>query len=254
MRTLKWEIHPDYAFLEPFLTGLPETFAHSGEVIYKVRNEIRVVTAEGVCLNIKRFRTPIAINRFAYTYLRPSKAKRSYGNALRLLEDGCGTPPPVGYLEHYRNGFLYDSYYVCLHLKDVRCFNEFSNGSDIAGREDILEAFGYFLAGIHSKGMLHNDLSGGNVLFRKTDEGISFWLIDLNRMKFQSIDRNAGCNDMERLRGNVDFFRVMTAAYAKQRGYDAESLFQGVLRTTARSEAHFARKRRWKRVFRRKRK
>ena len=87
------------------------------------------------------------------------------------------------------------------------CSGEFSDNSDISGREDILQALGVYVAELHQAGILHLDLSIGNILFEKDETGIHFCLIDINRMKFQSVDQVMGCKNFERLRGNADFFR-----------------------------------------------
>ena len=63
--------------------------------IYQGRNVVAAFDGpEGCRLNIKAFRRPNAINRFAYGVLRHGKARRAYDNALRLLEAGLSTPQP----------------------------------------------------------------------------------------------------------------------------------------------------------------
>lgn len=227
---MKLLVNPTYKDLEPILKSLPALFEKQGKTIYKARNELRVIEVGGISINAKCYRKPILINRIIYTFFRKSKARRAYEYALALQAKGIGTPEPLAYLEIKSNGLLSHSYFVSKHIPEFRMMREFADGSDITGREDIIQAFGIFAAHLHDAGILHLDLSIGNILFRKDEEGIQFWLVDLNRMKFCTIDKEKGCKNFERLRGNNDFFQLLANSYAKARGYDASSCLQSILR------------------------
>jgi hypothetical protein len=242
-------INSPYIQLEEFIKKLPLFFDKEGQSIYKSRNELKIFENNGLLLNVKRYRKPHFINRVAYTFFRKSKAKRAYENALILLSKGFETPMPVAYLEIRQGGLLKDSYFISFQCPYTRLFREFADGSTVSGREDILQSFGVLLARLHEAGILHLDLSVGNVLFEKKPDGFHFSLVDLNRMKFKKIGLVAGCRNFERLRGNNDFFRILTETYARERGFDAETCLKLVLDFQEKSERHFQRKRRLKRAL-----
>src|SRR5690554_145431 len=64
------------------------------------RNSIKTITIDGVVLSVKSFKVPHLVNSIAYRYFRKSKARRSFENALTLLNMGIGTPEPVAYFEN----------------------------------------------------------------------------------------------------------------------------------------------------------
>lgn len=248
---MKLLVNPTYKVLESSLKNLPELFEKQGKTIYKARNELRVIDVCGISINAKCYRKPILINRIIYTFIRKSKARRAYEYAMALQEKGIGTPEPLAYLEIKSNGLLSHSYFVSRHIPEFRMMREFADGSDVKGREDIIQAFGVFAAHLHNAGILHLDLSIGNILFRKDEEGIQFWLVDLNRMKFCTIDQEKGCKNFERLRGNNDFFQLLADSYAKARGYDASSCLQSILRHQNQSVLDFRAKANRKQKLRR---
>ena len=90
-----------------------------GRVIYPGRNTLFHAVENGVDLSIKSFKVPSLLNRIVYTFFRKGKARRSYEHAMELLRLGFLTPDPVAYMETYRYGLLYRSYYVCLMITDA---------------------------------------------------------------------------------------------------------------------------------------
>jgi len=246
---MKLVVNAQFQQFEPFLNLLTESFDSEGTTIYKSRNEIKVFEVGGLTLNVKAYHKPIWINRFIYTFIRKSKSRRAYENALEVMSRGFDTPAPIGYIEQKIGGLLNKSWFISIQCPYSRMFREFSDYSDISGREDIIEALGVYVAKLHEAGILHLDLSIGNILFEKDETGIHFSLVDINRMNFCKINQEAGCKNFERLRGSEDFFRVLAESYAKARGYDAESCFKLMLHYNAKSLEHFRRKnafKRWK--------
>ncbi|MDD2611222.1 MAG: lipopolysaccharide kinase InaA family protein [Bacteroidales bacterium] len=245
-------INPKFQFLEDFLKRLPECFEKEGHTIYKSRNEVKTFNVEGMALNVKSYRKPIFLNRVIYTFFRHSKARRAYENALEVISRGFETPAPIAYIEIKKGGVLERSYFVSLQCPYTRMFREFEGDSGISGCEDIIQAAGALVAALHDAEILHLDLSVGNILFEKDETGIHFSLVDMNRMKFRKIGREAGCKNFERLRGDSDFFRVLADSYAKARGFDAEYCFKRMLHYYEKSVKTFRRKREFKNYFRHK--
>jgi len=236
---MKLVVNPDYKDLEPFLLKLPNLFEQQGKTIYKSRNELRVIELPNLTINVKRYRIPLFLNRIAYSFFRSSKANRAYEYALKIKKKGFGTPEPIAFLEIKRKGLIGHSYFVSSHIHDFRMMREFADGSDVAGREDIIEALGRLVAHLHDAGILHLDLSVGNILFKKMDNQIRFWLVDLNRMRFCNIGQAKGCKNFERLRGSDHFFAVLARAYAKERGFDPAACLDDILRHQKKSVRKF---------------
>lgn len=222
-------LHPDFADLAPFMRSLPERMKRGeGTVIHKGRNELRIMTCGTRELVVKAFRRPHIINRFVYGTLRPSKAKRSYDNALRLLALGIGTPQPVGYYNvRGRLGLTFDlSYYVTLRSTCTHRYEElFEHHFDYEA--DVLRAVGRLTARLHENGLAHKDYGRANILFERRDDGsIALELVDLNRMAVGPLDVRAGCQNFERLPATPQMHRWMAETYAAERHFDADECFR----------------------------
>ena len=239
---MKVVINPDFIAFKDFLDSLPELFDKKGKSIYKARNEIKVFEIHGMLLNVKSYKKPIFLNRIAYTFFRKSKACRAYENALRVLSLGIDTPAPVCYIEIYSGGLLERSFFISVHCLYTRNFREFANNSDLAGREAIPEALGHYVARMHKAGILHKDLSIGNILFEADSDKVDFSLVDLNRMDFCKVDKKTGCRNFERLRGNSDFFRLLSNAYSEDMGYDQKRCLETIMKFNEKSVRFFRRK------------
>jgi serine/threonine protein kinase len=224
---MKIVLNPQYGILKDFVNNLPDIFSQSGKIIYKARNELRVFEVSGMQVNVKKYKTPVLINRVAYTFFRPSKAERAYHNALQVLEKGFETPTPIAYIEKKTKGLFSESYFIslqCLYAYNFRKFGEVQ----LAGNEDILTEFARFTARLHESNILHLDYSPGNILFDKTTEGVHFSLLDINRMQFGFVNEDMGCRNFERLWGSEEMFQFMASKYAQERGFNAESCRQKI--------------------------
>ncbi|WP_243349545.1 lipopolysaccharide kinase InaA family protein [Parabacteroides sp. FAFU027] len=219
------EINPDYQFLKDFVLSLPQTFGTEGTVLYKVRNEVRLIEVAGIKVVVKKFKVPHLINRFAYSYIRKSKARRSYEYAMMLKQNGFGTADPIACMEFKQGGLLADSYLITLHCPYSRDFNEFRE-TPLNGRENILCDFAQFTARLHEKGIRHLDYGGGNIMFEQTDNGTEFCLIDINRMAFGKVGIEKGCENFKLLYMLDDSFHFLAEEYAKARGFDTEKCFE----------------------------
>lgn len=221
-------VHPLYSRLKEFMTVLPIHWEEGrmGKVIYQGRNELREMEKEGIKMVVKAFRRPNFINRLVYGILRPSKAKRSYLYAEKLLKEGIGTPAPVAYYTE-RNGLLFDrSYYACLKSECTHTYAELMKG-DYPGQTEILKAVAQLAAKMHSKGFIHKDFSRGNILFEvKPDGTVKTEVIDLNRIRFRQVDMEEGCRNFERLPGTPEMLRIMADEYARQRGFAPDECFR----------------------------
>jgi hypothetical protein len=212
-------INPKYRHLEDFIRKIPNSFERGGKVIYAERNTIKRFEEKGVSVSIKSFHVPFFLNQIVYGFFRPSKARRSYEYGLKLLEKGVLTPEPIAYLEQKRFGLLQKSYYICAHLEYDGMMREFRTGA-LAGRENLLRSFARFAAFMHKQEVYHKDFSPGNILYVKNNDDYLFYLVDINRMKFQSIDMKKGCKNFKRLWGNEKMIVFIAKTYADARLLD----------------------------------
>ncbi|MBQ8282801.1 MAG: hypothetical protein IJZ01_04450 [Paraprevotella sp.] len=219
-------LHPEYKAMEDFMQSLPERFvAGEGELVYKGRNELRRFIYKGQAFVVKSFHRPNFINRFVYGIFRPSKAKRSFVHAKMFLNIGVGTPFPVGYL-NVRKNLLFDrSYYVTLASDCPYVYNDlFYQEFDYA--DEVLREVGRVTARLHEHGYAHKDYGRGNILFKKTTDGIKIDIVDLNRMSIGPMDMKEGCKNLERLPATPHMHRLIAEEYAKIRGFNAEVCYK----------------------------
>jgi serine/threonine protein kinase len=88
-------------------------------------------------------------------------------------------------------------------------------------REVILQAIGRFTAELYKRGVLHQDYSGGNILFN--EDGSKIEIIDLNRIKFnRKMPIKKGLQLFERLNIDKDALITLGNSYARELGLDAQ--------------------------------
>ncbi|HLD09821.1 MAG TPA: lipopolysaccharide kinase InaA family protein, partial [Methylophilaceae bacterium] len=123
---------------------------------------------------------------------RPSKALRSWNGASELLRRGIETARPVAYFEKIDDTSLTQNYYICEYIKadfSVRkIFSAFAAGNEVyqgVTEEDAYRQLCDYLCTMHNRGIYFRDLSGGNILIRKSEGNtLNFSLIDTGRVHF----------------------------------------------------------------------
>lgn len=213
---MKITVNPAYEHYRDFVESIPRTFESAGRIIYSGRNLIKVMTVDGVEINVKRYGIPALANRIVYSFLRVPKGKRAFKYPQMLLEKGFETPVPIAYIEERRLGLIQYSYFISMQSPYQRSFYEFGN-ADIECCKDIVVAFAQYTADLHKSGIMHRDYSPGNILFDKIDGKYHFTLVDINRMSFEKISVEKGCANFARLWGQKAFFELLAKEYAKAR-------------------------------------
>lgn len=180
------EINPAFepAVSKEEILSVADNFDCSGELVFSGRNQLRRLALGGADVVVKRYKRFNAIRKVSRRF-RPSKARRAYRNALKLIELGVKTPVPLAYVEkHNAWGALVDSYFLCAYVPIQPLKSVMHNDAAI-------ESFAVFTARLHDLGIVHGDLNRTNVVFTPVeaegndgDANFDWQLIDINRMHF----------------------------------------------------------------------
>ncbi|WJJ98057.1 lipopolysaccharide kinase InaA family protein [Algibacter luteus] len=210
------------------------------------RNIIKIVKIEGVDYNIKAFKIPNIFNKIAYNFFRKSKAQRSFEYAKKLSELKVGTPKPIAYFENKNPLFFKESFYVSEQLQCDLTYRELTKDLNYPDFNAILRAFTRFTYSLHEKGIHFLDHSPGNTLIKKNGNTYDFYLVDLNRMKFESLDFESRIKNFSRLTTHKSMVELMSDEYAKASGEDFNKIFDLMWNSTETFQYKFHKKKRLK--------
>ena len=189
------------------------------------RNKIKLFDLEDLQINVKSFKVPHLINKIVYRFFRDSKANRSFTFGEKLLSLGILTPYPIAYFEEKSWFFLLRSYYLSEHQEYDLTYRELVEIPDYKNHEEILRAFTKFTYQLHKKGVLFKDHSPGNTLINIKEDGYEFYLVDLNRMEFNTLDFETRIKNFSRLTPKKEMIKVMANEYAKLIGVEESKVF-----------------------------
>ncbi len=209
-------VHPKYQALEPKLKEVLVSFSERGEFITKgERNVIKKVKIDGLVLNIKKFKTPNVFQSLVYQFLRKSKAKRSFQYARKLIDLGINTPFPIAYSERFLFG-LKDSYYISEHVDYDFDFRKLIHNPRYPNRKEILKQFTAFTFKLHENNVNFLDHSPGNTLIiDKGNNKYEFYLIDLNRMRFEPLNFDRRMYNFRRLWLSKTKMKIISEEYRR---------------------------------------
>lgn len=212
---MKYEVR-DARYL-PFLEHIRSSFKETAYGAYKGRNAIKVLSFLGQEIVVKSFRIPHMINKFAYAFLRDSKAKKSYDNSLKIIDF---VPEPLAYAEFFRFGLLYDSYFLCRDFKYDFTIREVLLDYAFPDRENVLDTFVAFTYALHEKGIEHLDYSPGNILIKKDKDTYIIKIIDVNRMNFGQLSKKKRLENFAKLWASDEDITVIATFYAQKMQID----------------------------------
>jgi len=212
-------VHSDYQSMASDLKKSLDGFAQNPDYVVKgERNVIKKIELQNSVYNIKKFKTPSFFQGLVYRFLRKSKAKRSFEYAKKLIELQIGTPFPVAFLERFSGG-LKESFYISKHLEYDFDFRVLNHNPLFPHRNEILRQAAGFSYQLHENGINFLDHSPGNTLIVDQKNGVfDFYLIDLNRMRFESLDFNTRMRNLRRLWLSKTMIKVMSKEYAARYG------------------------------------
>ena len=157
------------------------------QILLDRRNRVGVVRIrrqdDEVEVVLKEFRTQ-GVNKLKSLFL-PSKAFKAWKGAITLVEKGMDTPFPVAYLEKKKKGFLDQSFYLAEKIDDAEEIRSLFLKASPEKLRPLLVSLAHYLSACHRKGVLHRDLSDGNILVKTDEKGnIRFYFLDTNRIRF----------------------------------------------------------------------
>lgn len=245
------KIHPISPLDQKDYLEIIDNFNKQGKVIDdRGRNLIKLFHKKSVDINVKSFKIPHIINKIAYKYVRPSKARRSFEHACLLIDKKIGTPQPLAYFEFFTPLGIGNSYYFSEHIEYDLTFKEIRSDPNYPDRERILREFTKFTFDLHEQGIFFKDHSHGNTLIKKKDDQYYFYLIDLNRMDFYSLDINDRMKNFAKLTEDVDMVKIMSDEYAKLISESPELIFDKMWAEIQRYRKKYQRRQNLKNMFR----
>jgi serine/threonine protein kinase len=218
--TYKYEINADFENRKDTIVNIKSYFNNSLTTIHKARNEIKIIKFQSQELVVKSFKVPNFINQIAYSFFRASKAKKSYTYALKIKNF---TPQPIGYIEFYKYGLLKNSYFVSEKFDYDFTIREPFLDKNFPDRDEIFKAFANFTLELHNSSIFHNDYSPGNILIKKEKQNFIFKIVDINRMKFTTLDETQRAKNFSKLWASDDILTLIAKEYMK--GYSTTSDF-----------------------------
>lgn len=202
--------------MKPQLEGIINDFETTGKAVtIGQRNVIKSFKIDDLTVNVKSFKSPNVFNSFIYKYVRSSKAKRSFNYANKLIDCGVLTPFPIAYVENTSVLGLKNSYYISEHIDYDFEFRELIHKPQFSERENILRQFAAFTFKLHENNINFLDHSPGNTLIVKSETGYKFYLIDLNRMRFERMTFDKRMYNFRRLWLSKTMIKIISEAYAK---------------------------------------
>jgi hypothetical protein len=240
-------VHPLFSSDKTFFDVIIANFETQGENFgNQDRNSLKLFQLNDKRINVKSFRVPNLINQIAYRFFRKSKAQRSFEYANKLTELLIGTPQPIAYYEYKYELLFNKSYYVSEHLKYDLTYRELTSDLQFPNHEVILRAFTRFTFNLHENNVHFLDHSPGNTLIKLNNGDYQFYLVDLNRMEFKSLDFKTRIKNFSKLTIHKSMIEVMSDEYAKCSGYDYNKIFNLMWQTTEAFQEKFYKKQRLK--------
>lgn len=248
---IKYKINPKYEnTFKEFVLNIKEHFKTNTHTIHKARNELKIIKFNNIELVVKAFKVPNIINQFAYSYIRNSKAKKSFTNAMTLIQKEVNSPDPIAYIEFYDKTLLKESFFISLNYKHDFLIREPLYETDFLNREEIIKQFSSFTYSLHKKNIFHKDYSAGNTLVRKIDNNTyEFSIVDINRMEFRTVDLNLAMQNFNKLWANESSLELIAKEYAKVSNEDEKECIRIILSEDKKLKEFVLKRRKYKAFF-----
>ena len=126
------------------------------------------------------------------TLVLPSKGIRAWRGAVALGEGGFETPGPIAAFERRRFGVAAESVFIAERIRGSREIRALFRELPEPDLRRLIESLAPVLAGLHRAGLVHRDLSDGNILVSgpsadltaaSSSSGFRFFFLDTNRVR-----------------------------------------------------------------------
>ncbi len=210
---MKYKLNPLYEeSFKNFLLNIKQHFKNNDNSIHKARNELKIISHNGINVVVKSFKVPNLLRCLFYTYFRDTKAKKSYDNSIKIRNF---TPDPIGYIEFYENNLLSESYFVAKKFDYDFTIKEPIVNQKLIDRENIFREFAKFTYELHEKNIYHNDYSPGNILVKREEMSYTFKVVDINRMKFKGLSLDERLKNFAKLWLRDEDLQSIVKVYAQ---------------------------------------
>ncbi|MDR3250423.1 MAG: lipopolysaccharide kinase InaA family protein [Tannerella sp.] len=230
------EYYKDDSSVRQFAEHIESIFESGGTVLHGERNVIKHFKpgepgSPDREVIVKRFKRPAFVQRIVYTYVRRSKAERSFRNACELRNRGISAPREIAFIENRKGGLLDYCYFISEPDFSPPIINQLREYDDC--KDNFETDFAYFVAQLHENGILHHDLNSTNTLFGRTEEGdYTFSLIDNNRMHFYPAGKippvKACLKNLCRFTKRSDIFKHVIYCYCAHRLWEDDRAERGI--------------------------
>lgn len=247
---MKIILNPKYKEQEKAIIQLVTSFFEEGNLIVKgSRNTIKSNFLGSEKVNIKFFKKPGLFKSIIYSFFRSTKAKRSFDYANYLTNNNILTPEPIAYTEDRNTfGLLGDSFYISQQIDYDFTIRELIHNPLFPNRNSILEQFAEFTFKMHEANVNFLDHSPGNTLIvDKGNNQFEFYLIDLNRMKFEKLSIEKRMDNFKKMWLSRTMIKIVAKKYAELIGQPEEKIHAILLEKTLQFKRRITKKKYLKR-------
>jgi serine/threonine protein kinase len=217
--------------IRELLSGLDVRLAGpDAEVLHRGRNTVtalHIAAADGIIYEIavKEFRLR-GLGRLK-TLLVASKGRRAWNGARALLEAGLSTAAPIAYGEVRRRGVVDRVVFLAERLTEGTEIRAFFRDRPPDALRPVLAGLARAVRSGHDRGVIHRDLSDGNVLVAGGEGGeFRFYFLDTNRVRRKRrVGGFARAKNLIRLGAPPDLRRDFLKSYAGEAGLRPSFVF-----------------------------
>ena len=144
---------------------------------------------------------------------------------------------------------LTTSYYISKHVEYDFDFRVLIHNPLFDNRDEILKQFTQFTYKLHENNINFLDHSPGNTLITENGPKYDFYLIDLNRMQFETMDLAKRMDNLKRLWLSKKMIRIIATEYAEISSYPFEEVYKLLLQSSQDFKRRINRKKYLKRKY-----